>query len=512
MTPYSGWGRLTPRAINTLFVALSVLVATVSAISVTVIGSPAKILVVVVGLLGVLGTIVQAEIGLLALVFMTYTRFSDVLVHYHGAPSTAKLFVALLVGAILIRWILYGQQPKGWQRPVALVTLYGLVGFSSLLYADDFARALGAVEDYIKDAIIAVIIAILMQRAVTMRRVIWALMATGIFMGTISVHQYLFDAFDNNYWGFGQAALMHIIGESNDYRISGPVGDPNFFAQILLVLVPLSLDRMWSEGRPALRLLAAWALAVSILTILFTFSRGAFLALVVVLALTFVRRPPRPIVLFLTLAITFPLLQFIPAGYTDRLRTLTEALPVIGGGDARTEVSFRGRTSELTVAWLMFMEHPIMGVGLDNYPYHYQRYSRQVGLDPRREARAPHSFYLQVAAESGLMGLTILWIILWVMLRRLGRAERDFLEAGMRNSAAMTAAFTIGVIGYLTGAVFLHAAYPRYFWLLFGIGLAIPQVAQNELRLVRQEEEEEERMRRNRLIDQRLAQQKEEDD
>ncbi|MBA3534340.1 MAG: O-antigen ligase family protein [Ardenticatenales bacterium] len=474
-----------------LFATLALGVGGASAVMVLALASPAKLLVVVIGMLGVLGTIVQAEVGLLSLVFMTYTRFSDILVHYHGAPSTAKLFVALLVGSIVLRWIFYGQQPKGWQLSTTLIVIYGLVGFSSLIYAADYWRAQEAVSDYVKDGLIVIIITILLQRADTLRRVIWSLLATGIFMGTISAYQYLTSSFDNNFWGFGQAAVMHIIGESNDFRISGPVGDPNFFAQILLVLVPLALDRMWGEQQPGLRLLAAWAMAASTLTILFTFSRGAFLALMVVLAMTLIRRPPRPIVLFLTVAIVFPMLQFIPAGYTDRLSTLTAALPIIGGGEAKSEVSFRGRTSELTVAWLMFMDNPITGVGLDNYPVHYQRYSRRVGLDPRREARAPHSFYLQIAAETGLMGLVTLGGILWIMIRRLGYAERDFASIGMRNSAGLTASFTIGVVGYLAGAVFLHAAYPRYFWLLFGIGLAIPQVAKNEVRAAHELEEQE---------------------
>src|SRR5687767_1140927 len=118
-----------------LFTTGALGVGAASALMVLALASPSKILVVVVGMLGVLGTIVQAEVGLLALVFMTYTRFSDILVHYHGAPSTAKLFVGLLVGAIMLRWILYGRHPKGWQLATALILIYGLVGFSSLIYA-----------------------------------------------------------------------------------------------------------------------------------------------------------------------------------------------------------------------------------------------------------------------------------------------------------------------------------------------------------------------------------------
>ena len=36
------------------------------------------------------------------------------------------------------------------------------------------------------------------------------------------------------------------------------------------------------------------------------------------------------------------------------------------------------------------------GVGLNNFKVHYQEYSQDLGLDPRREERSPHSFYLLV--------------------------------------------------------------------------------------------------------------------
>ncbi len=47
---------------------------------------------------------------------------------------------------------------------------------------------------------------------------------------------------------------------------------------------------------------------------------------------------------------------------------------------------------------------------------------------------------------------------------------------GKANEAEMVMSFLIAVAGYLIAAVFLHSAYPRYFWLLFGIALAIAHI------------------------------------
>ena len=71
------------------------------------------------------------------MVFITYTRFSDIVVHNYDAPSVAKSFIVLLILAILIRWASFNERPSGLQVPAILLVIYGLVGFASLLYATD---------------------------------------------------------------------------------------------------------------------------------------------------------------------------------------------------------------------------------------------------------------------------------------------------------------------------------------------------------------------------------------
>lgn len=74
--------------------------------------------------------------------------------------------------------------------------------------------------------------------------------------------------------------------------------------------------------------------------------------------------------------------QFLPAQYTDRIGTLGGLVGAGSDTAVATEVSFRGRLSETTVAWQMFLDHPIQGVGLANYNSNYQAYSQNLGLDP----------------------------------------------------------------------------------------------------------------------------------
>ena len=421
--------------------------------------------------------------SLYILVFMTYTRLSDVLVNFHGAPSVAKVYIPLLLLLIIVRWVLYNDEPQGLER-TGIIIAYGLIGLASILYAADPTRVNEALSDFIKDAIIVFVVITLIHTGGTLRNVIWTLLAAGIFMGTISVYQQLTGTFENPYWGFGVSNVANIVGESNAYRIGGPGLGPNTYAQFLLILVPLALDRVWREQSRLGYFLAIYALSVCILTIFFTFSRGAFIGLVIVLTIMFIYRPPRPRYILFTVLLGLLLIRFLPSQYTARVLTLGELVP--GSQDENVDdSSFRGRISENTSAWLMFNDHPILGVGLNNFKYHYQSYSRNIGLDPRREERSPHSLYLEFASELGVIGLIWLVALQWITFRSLYQARRDFIAAQKSQYADIALAFGVGILSFLFTGIFLHVAHPRYLWLIYGIALAMPHAARTELALYR---------------------------
>ena len=355
-----------------------------------------------------------------------------------------------------------------------------------MLYAVDFPTAANSVSDFAKNGVITILLVILIQQRGQFRGAMWAIVVAGIFTGTISVFQYLTKTFTNPYWGFGQADILNIVTGVDDYRISGPIGDPNFYAQILVVIVPIAFHFLMSEKRLILKLIAAWSLAVCSLSIIFTFSRGGAVALAIVLIALVLYRRPRPLEFIALALLIIGMVAFLPSQYSARLDTVAQI--VTGQADVREEASLRGRLSELLVAWQMFIEHPIVGVGVGNYPAYYQSYSRQIGLDPRTENREPHNLFLEVAAETGIVGLIVFFMVLYYSYRGIHDAWIAFKKNNLEDYAGLVAVFGIGFLGYLTAALFIHGAYPRYLWLLVGLALALPQVAKNTLKALPQEE------------------------
>jgi len=463
-----------------IFVSLAVIIGSAIGVFIVEFNNPIYIMFGLVGFAAFIGTVASVDFGLLFLMFITYARVSDIAVHYHNAPSVAQAFIALLILTILIRWIVFNERPAGWELPAILLGLYGLIGFASVAYAENTEQVIYKLSNYVKDALIVLVVVVLLKRPPILRHVIWSLLAAGIFMGTLSVFQYFTGTFTTDYGGFAQAEFMNIVGASNNYRLSGPVGDPNFYAQIMLVLVPMALERMLHEQKLALKIIAGWAAIVSFLTVVFTFSRGGFLGLAVALMILAFLNPPRPIDMVFAISLGIGLLFFVPQTYFDRVLSLNSLIPGQNsqGINIRDDNSFQGRASQVLTAWSMIKQYPLLGVGLNNFSSRYQEFTKEIGLAPSASARSLHNLYLEVAAETGILGFSAFSMIIWLAVKSILNSRKIFLETLQEEYANLTVGLAAGFGGYLIAAFFIHSAYPRQFYLLIGIVFALPRIAE----------------------------------
>lgn len=462
------------------FLILAAVLGIAAGASIILVGQPLYVLVGLAGLLGFVVTLASVEFGLLFLVFITYTRFSDIVVHHYNAPSLAKSFIVLLIVAILIRWAVANDRPRGLLLPTVMVFAYGLVGFASLLYAPDSEAVIYSLSNYVKDAMIALVIVALLKKPHQFRQVIYTLLFTGIFISSFSVHQFLTGNFLSEYGGFAEAELMNIVGETNDFRLSGPVGDPNFFAQVMVVLVLIGVERFMHDKNLFAKILAAGCAILSGITVVFTYSRGATLALALSLILFFLIYKLKPVQLIAVIALGLAVLLFAPSSYFDRVFSIRDILPSPGGRvDLTSDRAIQGRASESLTAWSMFTQHPFTGIGLSNYTTLYQQYAKSLGLAPSARPRAPHNLYLEVAAETGVFGLLAFLLMIGLAFRSIMIARKGFMDAGMQDYAHMVTGFGLGFSSYMLSALFAHAAYPRYFYLLLGIAYALPLIIEH---------------------------------
>jgi O-antigen ligase len=467
----------TPRWIDWPSIVLVVLTLALSVAIAISIGEFGPLVLLAIPLLFVfIAAFGQPELGLVAFIAITFTQLSNVGIKFYSFPSLAKPLAGLLLLLILVRIALYGERPLGWVRAGPILVVYASVWFASLLHAGNFLAAYQSFVGFAKDALGAVIVIYFIQRPSSLKGAIWAVIIAGLFMGAISVFQAFTGTYDNLYFGFGGWQAQN-TGEIGRNRLTGPYDNPNAYAQILVFIVPLALDRVWNERNIILRILAGATVFVSVLAIFFTYSRGGFLSLVFALGVLLALRRPSFFPLVLTLGLVLGLLQFLPDTYTSRIASLFQLAPT--QNSQLTDPSLIGRTSENTTAWRMFLDHPLLGVGLGNFKDNYQNYSRELGLDQRRAPRNPASLYLELLSEQGIIGILIFILLLALIFREMRSAQINFQLLGMNDYSFMGSALAAGFAGYMFSAIFKNSAYSNVFWVIVGISLAAGQVAYN---------------------------------
>jgi O-antigen ligase/Flp pilus assembly protein TadD len=201
----------------------------------------------------------------------------------------------------------------------------------------------------------------------------------------------------------------------------------NIASQYVVAALPLGLAA-WRPERPRLTVASGAVLLGAGLMALFLVvarTRSAWVAAVAeagVIAWLALRATRPRAIRFAALAfLALALAAGIAASASPSLRARVLALaipPAPRGGEAApafTSVHHRQAIWLNTAA--MVADHPLAGVGLGNHDVHYPAYARRVAVDPIMGAEAQldyaHNDYLQLAAETGLVGLALLAWLLW---------------------------------------------------------------------------------------------------
>lgn len=256
-------------------------------------------------------------------------------------------------------------------------------------------------------------------------------------------------------------------GTRFDHGHGGMINDNNSLAVVLAMMVPLLVGIALTESAVWLRLTAAFTAVLSVVTIFFTFSRSGLLALVMVCALLVLRSRNRAwsaVVLGLGLS---AFVAFSPGDIRESY--LTRAGTIL---NYENDQSVIGRFVAWEASWEAFKDHPLLGVGPDNFQAVYRRYSETPEV-----FHVAHNAALQLLSESGLPALLLFLGLIGTALWRLERLRRRY-PAGWAEVYARV--LQISIVGYLTGAMFLNLAYLELIFHLLGLSVSLELAAEHE--------------------------------
>lgn len=393
--------------------------------------------------------------------------------HFSGMAVT-RIFAPAATLFVLLELIRGGARVKAGP-PLAWVAAYVTWAIASGMWTVSLSGTQFLLQSLVIALAFMLVFAALPRSEDDIRRLLYVLGFTAALLGGLSVI------------AFGSPFEVPGIDLLQGGRSQGGIGDPDFFAAMQLVAVPLVLVAASDTTNPRLRI----ALYVAVLTILasvFTsLSRGAFLAVAVLGLLFLVSKPERlfrsrhekAIALFV---VVLGMVAFFSRPYV-REEVVSRA-ETIYAPKTKEDASGSGRTNLWKAAVKTAAENPAAGIGYGGFGAISQELlfkTPGVDLDIQQireegDYFVAHNTYLGTAAELGFIGLILyLGVVLSTGLA-LRRTARRAAAAGAPFIGRVAHALLLGLASWAVTSFFLSGETARMLWIIVGLSLALPRL------------------------------------
>jgi len=402
------------------------------------------------------------------LVFLVYSRVFAVAAQRFGIPSPLQPLVA-----IAFVWVWWRQ--KGSATAAAATRTFmlaiGVFVLATLpgLLQPHPSPTIGMLSIIGQDTLFVAALVYVTVARHSIASAAWGMIAALALLSATTIASTLDIDIADGFWGLARTSEQLISDVDEGERAIGPYDDPNFFGQALVILLAPAFERSRRAPSRRGRVVAGATVLAGLAAIASTYSRGAMIGTALLIAYQLWRDPP-PLRRFAPafVAGVVALAVIAPGSVIGRLSSVSDAWP--GNAADATDVSIRGRASEAIAAISMFRDEPLTGVGYGAYDERYLEFGSTIGLDPRRDERAAHNQYLEIAGETGMIGLAAAAVTAAIIWRSTRRRVVD--RWGDRDLRTIATGFRGSVIGFAVTAAFLHDVHPRPWMLCLGLAVA----------------------------------------
>lgn len=329
----------------------------------------------------------------------------------------------------------------------------------SLLWAEDRGMVLADLWRWYAVALLMLVVATTVSDSRVLRLIVIAFVVGAV----LTVSQGILTG--------GLTTSATAIETASEGRLEGGQGDPNFLAAGLVPAMILALAAFTGLRGSPWRWWLLGALAILALGLAASESRGgALAALAATIAAVIVfknRRAETLAVLAVAVGVGAAWFSVSPSAW-ERVTDFDS------GGSGRSEL--------WEVAGRMVEANPVHGVALNNYPVVSADYVNQPGSLDRLDlivdrTQVVHNAYLQLLAETGLIGLALFLTVALVSLRGAWRAADRFHLRGDELSETLARGVVVAMVALMAASVFISNGVDKRLWVLFGLGVALSVVA-----------------------------------
>lgn len=295
-----------------------------------------------------------------------------------------------------------------------------------------------------------------------LRAIAWGLALMSVPLALTGITNFLSGAFVVVTPGV-QAAVNRIYG------YDAPLAqNPNDLALLLNLMIPLAVALFLSTPKPALRALLIAIISLTVLAVIFTFSRAGFLtlgAMFSVYAWKLRRRPEAPWI-WTALVVALLSVPLLPSGYTDRITTIFNV-------ESDPTGSSQARWADTKAAVRVMVREPLIGAGPGQ---------NVLALNEERGAtwKEVHNVYLEYGVELGLPGMTLFLMLLIFSLKSTTFAQRQAQRVpAARDLFYLAEGIQVSLLAFAVAGMFHPGGYQFVFYYFAGLATATRVVGES---------------------------------
>jgi putative inorganic carbon (hco3(-)) transporter len=280
----------------------------------------------------------------------------------------------------------------------------------------------------------------------------------------------------------GLVGGLFTIEHGGAFRVYGPdsstIADNNDFGVALVTVLPLLFYLFQRVRQRYLRWALLVAIVLNFIATLFTYSRGALVAIAFMGATLWLRaRLAQKFVFAVVFAIAVAgVLEYAPPEWFERMNTIQTY---------KEDQSAESRLYVWQLSWAMAQHHPILGAGYRwmYFPTIVNSALADSGLPALTRPRAAHSIWFQMLSDHGFVGLG-LFIALFVagLLNAAWIVRRSKGIPALQWANDLGRALQASIIGFAAGGTFASLEMWDGYYLVLVIAAAARIIVAKECR------------------------------
>ncbi|MCP3752533.1 O-antigen ligase [Pseudomonas sp. SBB6] len=279
----------------------------------------------------------------------------------------------------------------------------------------------------------------------------------------------------------GLTCVMAMVSAKyqDEGRAAGLLQDPNVFAMLIAIAVPMALWLVFNSPKRIQKLFWIACCILLLAGMTKTNSRSGLVVLLISLGIVLVHyrtqvarlRPRHLGFAMLGLAILLPtLVALMPETYVARIQSL--AL-LKSGVNAFKDDSLGRRSSYIVVGSKMIREHPVLGTGPGTFPLHYATTGYAKAFSANRKVgdlyRRAHNTYLEIFSEVGIPAGILFASMVLLALYNVWHARRLWLQQGDHYQADLLTHLCMSMLAISLFLMFLSAPNHKYLWVMLAL-------------------------------------------